>query len=81
MLPVGTGRRLRSGRVAFQPLGFESLALRSHSTGINLLDNSAAGVILKLLRRRRTVPNIEAPDDYPGPLLFRRVDHRNSSGW
>ena len=67
---MGTGCRLRSGRVAFQPLGFESLALRIHSTGINLLDNSAAGVILKLLRRRRTVPNIEAPDDYRGLCYF-----------
>jgi hypothetical protein len=43
---------------------------RSHSTGINLLDNSAAGVILKLLRRRRTAPNIEAPDDYRGLCYF-----------
>ncbi len=30
VLPVGTGRRPRNGRVAYQPLGFDSLALRGH---------------------------------------------------
>ena len=29
VFPVGTERRLRSGRVAYQPLGFNSLALRT----------------------------------------------------
>ena len=31
VLPVGTGRCLPNSRVAFQPLGFNSLALSSHS--------------------------------------------------
>ncbi len=34
-----------------QPLGFESLALLSHSTDANGLDNSIARVILKLVSR------------------------------
>jgi hypothetical protein len=35
---VGTGRCSPNSRVAFQPLGFDSLALRSHSTAPDVLD-------------------------------------------
>ena len=50
---MGTGRRPRNGRVANQPLGFDSLTLCSHST--NLLDFAAARVMLELFRGRRLV--------------------------
>lgn len=58
---MGTGRRLRSGRVAHQPLGFDSLALRGHSTKPNVLDKAAGRVILKMLRRQRYQYQFESP--------------------
>ena len=36
----------------YQPLGFDSLALRGHSMFANILDNAAARVILKMFRGR-----------------------------
>jgi hypothetical protein len=52
-----------------QPSGFESLALRSHSTKCNMLDNVAGRVILKVLRRRRLVPKLR-PRLTIGAVLF-----------
>ena len=49
-----------------QPLGFESLALRGHSTSILLLDTGGTTLIIKS-GGRRSVPILrKAPDDYRG---------------
>jgi len=53
-----------------QPLGFESLALRGHSTICNMLDNAAGRVILKVFRRRRSVPSSTRPRLTIGAVLF-----------
>jgi len=53
-----------------QPLGFDSLALRSHSTKCNMLDNAAGRVILKVFRRRRSVPSFTKPRPTIGAVLF-----------
>ena len=55
---MGTGRRPRNGRVANQPLGFESLTFCSHPA--NLLDFAAARVMLELFRGRLS-EYLEAP--------------------
>jgi hypothetical protein len=52
-----------------QPLGFDSLALRSHSTKRIVLDNAAERVMLKVFRRRRSVPRL-GPRLTIGAVLF-----------
>ena len=44
---MGTGRCLSSSRVASQPLGFESLILRGHSTVMISLDTKRSRFIIK----------------------------------
>ena len=44
---MGTGRCLSSSRVASQPLGFESLMLRGHSTLMISLDTARGGSIIR----------------------------------
>ena len=85
---MGTGRCSPNSRVAFQPLGFDSIALLSHSTcresawelvlmevpwkvfgehrsvpvsRLSLLDNAAGRVVLKMLRRGRSVSSSRGP--------------------
>jgi hypothetical protein len=53
-----------------QPLGFESLALRSHSTNVNMLDNAAGRVMLKVLRRRHPVSSFTKPRLTIGAIVF-----------
>jgi hypothetical protein len=52
VLPVGTGRCLSHIRVAAQPLGFNSLALRGHSNNVLALDIVPARVIIDIDRHR-----------------------------
>lgn len=77
---MGTGRRPRNGRVANQPLGFESLTFCSHPA--NLLDFAAARVMLELFRGRRLVSR--SPEHRSGLWLLRSVlsrSHDSRRGW
>jgi len=68
VFPVGTGRRLSSGRVASQPLGLDSLTLRGHSTNSNYLDNSIPRAIMRI-DRRCSVPSYK-PRVAPGAFAL-----------
>src|SRR6266566_2083854 len=65
VLPLGTGRRLRNGRVALP-----AIRVRLHRSvtrqNVNLIDNAASRAILKLFRRRHP----EQPRLTIGAVLF-----------
>ena len=75
---MGTGHCLPNSRVAFQPLGFDSLALLGHSTALKGLDNPFYRLMIIIVRQ--TVFGIDRAPSQPRGFCIRGATPRTVRG-